>query len=600
MSSFPKHSFEQVYDNTFSSSLPGDSYSQGRRSTAANADNQGRRMSERSPLITKAPVRTHPSYTSNAFSPLDRSTGQRPRNKAPSATSASSADTLLGPEDAPDGDDNGRSLCGGASTDFNSSQALSIREMTLREFKILLRYSAPVVLTYGMQNSLQLASLLSLGRLGSIELASSSLASMFAAVTCWSVALGAATALDTLCAQCYTSQHPHVLGTHLQRAILVLMLFLVPIAGVWFSSEYIFLLLGQEPALAKHAALYLKGLLPGAPAYLIFECAKKFLQAQGNMHASTYVLLIVSPLNFLLTYLLVWNKYIGMGFIGAPIATSIAYWTMLLLFLLYIRFVDGYQGWGGWSRDCLTGWSVFLKLAVPGIMMVCTEWWAFEVVSLAASYLGTVSLAAQSIVVQTSGLLYTVPFGISIAASNRVGNLIGLGDALSAKVASRVSIALAIIFGLINSTVLIIFKDSWGRLFIDDVDVVKTVALILPLVSLYQVGDGLAGVGGGVLRGVGLQHLGAYLNLIAYYLVAFPLGYVLTFRMHWGLEGLWIALCIALWMVGLGELVVILRTNWVRAVSDCEERNSLVTKTRANCASMADDEESRLLDHQKP
>src|SRR5690606_18379754 len=79
-----------------------------------------------------------------------------------------------------------------------------------------------------------------------LELAASSLASMFAAVTCWSVSLGTATALDTLCSQSFTSHHPHTLGLHLQRAILVLMLLFVPIAGVWMSSEYVFLLLGQE------------------------------------------------------------------------------------------------------------------------------------------------------------------------------------------------------------------------------------------------------------------------------------------------------------------------------------------------------------------
>jgi MATE family multidrug resistance protein len=364
--------------------------------------------------------------------------------------------------------------------------------------------------------------------------------------------------------------------------------------------------LGQEQALAEHAAIFLRGLLPGAPAFLIFECVKKFLQAQGNMHACTYVLLIASPINVALNYALVWNKYIGIGYIGAPLATSISYWNMLILLLIYIRFVDGYQGWGGWTKDSLTGWREFLKLALPGVMMVCTEWWAFEVVSLAASYLGTVALAAQSVVVQTSGLLFTVPFGISIAASNRVGNLIGKGDARSAKVSSRVSIALSIIFGLVNSIVLLIFKERWGRLFSDDPDVIKTVAMVLPLVALFQISDGLAGVGGGVLRGVGLQHLGAYLNVIAYYLVAFPLGYILAFKMHWGLKGLWSALCVALWMVGLGELWVIFKTNWPAEVAKCKARNDLLAKRRDVYGDSDlvggyvddDDEERSLVNHQ--
>ncbi|KAF9285861.1 hypothetical protein BGZ68_003522 [Mortierella alpina] len=558
MSSFPKHSFEQAYDHAFPPSPP-------LQNAALPA------VSERSPLITKAPSNAHSQYLQPGQSYTSNDSSQS--YVTANSSSADETDALLeqggsssiNPHAAP----RHQHLQNGDSRSVNHSingGALSIRELTTREFKILLRYSGPVVLTYVLQNSMQLASLISLGHLGSIELAASSLASMFAAVTCWSVSLGTAT------------RHP----VFTIRAILVLMLMFVPIAGVWLSSEYIFLLLGQEAALAEHAAIFLRGLLPGAPAFLIFECVKKYLQAQGNMHASTYVLLIVSPINVVLNYMLVWNKYIGIGYIGAPIATSISYWTMLILLLVYIRFVDGYQGWGGWSMDAFTGWPAFLKLAIPGVLMVCTEWWAFEVVSLAASYLGTIALAGQSVVVQTSSLLYTIPFGISIAASNRVGNLIGKGDHRSAKIASRVSLALAVIFGMVNSTMLIIFKERWGRLFSEDPEVVKTVAMVLPLVALFQISDGIAGVGGGVLRGVGLQHLGAVLNLVAYYLVAFPIGYVLTFKLGFGLKGLWSALCLALWMVSLGEVWVIMKTDWPTEVQKCKARNDVLAKRRAS------------------
>ncbi|KAF9917024.1 hypothetical protein FBU30_001037 [Linnemannia zychae] len=578
MSSFPKHSFESTYDHT----VP--------PSPSLSAITDASEVYERSPLITKAPIQRplldegstsvpQPStiYTSNSLSPLEVPPPTKPSSLVPGETDNLLESRLNGSEDI------GRAYKRQHRASLRSnSDFMSIRELTLREFKILLRYSGPVVVTYILQNSIQVASLVSLGHLGPIELAASSLASMFASVTGWSVSFGVATALDTLCSQSFTSHHPHMLGVHLQRAILVLMLIYIPIAAMWLTSEYIFLWLGQGPKLSHHAALFLRGLTPGAPAYLMFECVKKYLQAQGIMHASTCVLLIVSPLNILLNYLLVWNKYIGLGYIGAPIATSISYWTMLFLLILYIRFVGGMEGWGGWTRDCFKGLKMFLKLAIPGVLMICSEWWAFEIVSLAASYLGTIALAAQSVVIQTESLLYTIPFGVSIAASNRVGNLIGKGDHRSSMVASRVSLALAIIFGALNSLMLMIFKNSWGRLFSDDDDVVRTVAMVLPLVSLFQISDGVAGVAGGVLRGVGLQHLGAYLNLIAYYIVAFPIGYVLTFKYYYGLDGLWGSLCIALWMVSLGEFWLILRTNWPREIEKCKIRNEALARRRAS------------------
>lgn len=401
---------------------------------------------------------------------------------------------------------------------------------------------------------------------------------MFATVTCWSISSGSATALDTLCSQAFTSHHPHTVGLHLQRAILILTILFIPIAGTWISSEYIFSLLGQEPALASLSATFLWGLLPGAPANLMFECVKKYLQAQGIMHASTVVLLIACPMNMVLNYYLVWSESVGIGYIGAAIATSISQWVMLILLLVYIRFVNGHQGWGGWTWDAFTGWREFLGLAIPGIIMVCSERWALSMVSLGASYLGTIALATQSIMARTSGFLYAIPLGISVATSNRIGNLIGKEDHRRAMLASRVSIVLFVVFGMGNSLVLILLKDQWGRPFSGDSEVVTAVAAILPIVALYQISNGITAVGGGVLRGVGLQRLGAYLNLIVYYLVAIPLGYMLAFKLEWGLEGLWWAQCAALWMVGIGEMWLIYKMDWEAEAQKCKVRNDLMAK----------------------
>jgi multidrug resistance protein, MATE family len=69
---------------------------------------------------------------------------------------------------------------------------------------------------------------------------------------------------------------------------------------------------------------------------------------------------------------------------------------------------------------------------------------------------------------------------------------------------------------------------------------VRLVAQVMPLVASFQVADGLAGSCGGVLRGLGRQHLGAAFNIVAYYILALPLGISLAFRSGYGLQGLWI------------------------------------------------------------
>lgn len=40
----------------------------------------------------------------------------------------------------------------------------------------------------------------------------------------------------------------------------------------------------------------------------------------------------------------------------------------------------------------------------------------------------------------------------------------------------------------------------------------------------------------------GRQHLGAFFNIIAYYVLALPIGITLAFKQHVGLQGLWIGM----------------------------------------------------------
>jgi MATE family multidrug resistance protein len=81
-----------------------------------------------------------------------------------------------------------------------------------------------------------------------------------------------------------------------------------------------------------------------------------------------------------------------------------------------------------------------IKLALPGMIMVEAQYFAFEVLTLASSQFGSSYLAAQSVVVTLTSTTFNISFPLSIAASTRVANLIGarLSDAArtSAKVVS--------------------------------------------------------------------------------------------------------------------------------------------------------------------
>lgn len=70
---------------------------------------------------------------------------------------------------------------------------------------------------------------------------------------------------------------------------------------------------------------------------------------------------------------------------------------------------------------------------------------------------------------------------------------------------------------------------------------------------------------------MGRQHTGAMVNSASYYCGALPLGIYLAFH-GWGLEGLWLGQCIALYLVGFGEWAIVAMSNWTNEVRKAFKR----------------------------
>ncbi|PMD44399.1 MATE efflux family protein [Hyaloscypha variabilis F] len=453
---------------------------------------------------------------------------------------------------------------------FEFEENESPTKLWLQEFLLLLRGSVPVILAYTLQNSLQTFSVLIVGRLSPEALATAAFSYMFAMSTAWLIALGGSTALDTLASSTFTgSKNPHDLGVLLQRAFLVLTAFYIPVAILWACSAPVFRLLGQEEYICVDSAKFLTALIPGGLGYIYFESMKKYLQAQEIMRPGTYVLLITSPLNVALNYLFVYT--LKLSLVGAPLATGLSYWLSFLLLVVYSRFIAGSDCWGGWSRACYQNLSTFARLAILGVVHVGTEWWAFEIVALAAGRLGTIPLAAQSVIMTTDQVMNTIPFGIGVAASARVGNLLGARNAKGAARAANVAAWLSMVMGVLVLIVLMAVKDFYAKIFNDDVNVIRLTAEVMPYVALFQIADGLNGSCGGSLRGMGRQHIGAAVNIVSYYMGALPLGIWLAFH-GWGLAGLWVGQCIALYLVGAIEWVIVAWSDWDHQVEKAFER----------------------------
>ena len=90
------------------------------------------------------------------------------------------------------------------------------------------------------------------------------------------------------------------------------------------------------------------------------------------------VLIILSPVNLGLNIFLV--HHTSLGILGSPLALSMIYWLAFLLLSLLTSISPQHSRNNTWTgirlREALDpkGIRSFLSLALPGILMVGTEW----------------------------------------------------------------------------------------------------------------------------------------------------------------------------------------------------------------------------------
>jgi len=91
------------------------------------------------------------------------------------------------------------------------------------------------------------------------------------------------------------------------------------------------------------------------------------------------VLVVVFPINVVVSIALI--HHTPLGLLGSPLALSVTYWLSFGLLALYTTFSPTHRKnrtWGGIDIKAvldLNSCVIFLKLALPGILMVGTEWY---------------------------------------------------------------------------------------------------------------------------------------------------------------------------------------------------------------------------------
>ncbi|GLD61059.1 multidrug and toxin extrusion protein 1-like protein [Lates japonicus] len=449
----------------------------------------------------------------------------------------------------------------------------------------LVKLAGPVVISQLMVFMITIISLVFCGHLGKTELAGVSLAAAVVNVTGISIGTGLSSTCDTLMSQTYGSGNLKRVGVILQRGVLILLMACFPCWAVLINTEPLLLAVKQSPEVASLSQLYVKIFMPALPAAFMYQLQGRYLQNQGIIWPQVITGAIANVLNAIINYIFLFRLDLGVA--GSAAANAISQYLLAVVLYVYISWRGLHKAtWGGWSLDCLQEWGPFVQLAIPSMLMLCLEWWMFEVGGFLAGVISETELGAQSITYELAVVAYMFPLGFSAAASVRVGNALGAGNIEQAKLSCKVPVICAFIIACFVGASLSIAKDVIGYIFTTEQDILQRVADVMFIFGFMHLADAVAGVVGGVLRGAGKQLVGALCNLVGYYFIGFPIGVSLMFAANMGIVGLWTGLTICVLMQSIFFIAFLYKLDWKKAAQEALVRAGVQIKEEKEMVGM--------------
>jgi MATE family multidrug resistance protein len=426
--------------------------------------------------------------------------------------------------------------------DLGSSLDLRPDSSTLDRCKLILGMAGPVMVSFFLSLGSNFVILFFAGKISTAQndesvFAGVSMANMFANVSCFSILSGMTGAVETLASQNNGAKNYRAVGLVLQRSIVVLSFLLLPIVIIWLNTQSIFLAIGTDADICHVMGTYMRIRLFSIPADIVFKSYEKYLVCQGvtrpGMLSQIAMIGVIAGLATLFV--------VGLGFDYHSLA-----WAQVITGCVGLAMMVG-TSWNhpavrrtmqAPSWEALSDIREFFSLGVPGLIMLCAEWWAFELLTVLASWLGAEAVAAETIIMQIASLAFMLPLGLGTAATTVVGNALGAGEVELARSLSKLVVYILLGCELIVSPAILLFGTHFVSLFSSDELVLSIARSSVPVLAVFTIVDGLSAVLGGVTKGAGLQHLGAYCNIGGFYIFGLPLAYYICFHTRLGVVGL--------------------------------------------------------------
>lgn len=421
----------------------------------------------------------------------------------------------------------------------------------LQELGATLKLAWPLIISQLASIFLFTTDVVMMGWLGPQHLAAGSLGTAFLHplfVGC----IGLISATAPMIAQAIGARESKSVRRTVRQGFWAAALLTVIITPLVLNAEAVYLLLGQEPAIAAMAQGYLNTavgvVLPG----LGFITLRSLLQARGSAQIVLWIAISGIFVNALGNYALMFGNF---GFprlelVGAGLSTTLVNFFMFGSALLFVLMHRRYRRYHILVRLWKPDWHRFraiFRIGMPIGLSVMAEVGLFGAAVFMMGWLGTNEVAAHAVALQCTAIAFMIPMGLSQATTVRVGLSVGGRNSHGIYKAGWTS--LGITLGIMSATsmlflfaplpIVTLFLDP--ALAINEMPVKLAVSYLL-IAALFQLVDGTQVVMAAALRGMNDTTIPMVVAIIGYWVVGLSVAYLCGFTFGLRGQGIWIGL----------------------------------------------------------
>ena len=415
-----------------------------------------------------------------------------------------------------------------------------------KESSILLKLGGPIIATQLMRMGLNFTDTVMAGNLSALDLAGVAIGNaMYLPLSIFCMAT--LIAINPIVSEHLGARRFKQIGTSARQMFWLVLMLTVPTFFLTRNLDIIMNLVGVTDEIIPIATDYLKAISWGLLPLFAYAGVRYFSEGLSVTKPAMYIAAVSLVLNVGANYIFMYGGLgiTGMGAVGAGYATSLINLFAAVVFIGFMMNFKPFKRFDIFARTKgpdLKIFSEFLKVGIPNGASTAMEILLFASVSVLMGTLSVEASASHQIAINVAATLFMIPFGLSMAITQRVGFSIGQGSLSNARLRGFIGIGMCASIMTLTAVMLFSIPETIIGIYTDDPLVSKMSVSLLFMAGLFQISDGLQVGGFGALRGLKDTRTPMIVNFIAYWLIGFPIGYYLGIISDFGPEGLWIGL----------------------------------------------------------